>query len=76
MSITEILITAYDGDTEVFATNLLPDRAKTIFSLAADHNHSTVGSVREVITDAITPIVQILEDLGVVLEPEPVAGTK
>ena len=76
MNITEILITAYDGDTEVFATSLMTDHAKTIFAATDDRTCPTVGSIREVITDALNPVVQILEDLGVVLQPEPVASAK
>jgi hypothetical protein len=76
MNITEILITGYDGDSEVFATNVTGDSAKTAFTAATSGGESIVESVRETTTNALGPLVRVLEDLGLVRRSEPASASK
>lgn len=76
MDITEILITGYDGDNEVFVASLTNDRARTIFTVADADGQSTVESVKEVNTEALATVMRLFEDAGIVRRPESAGVTR
>jgi len=65
MSITEILITGYDGENGIFATSVTPDRARIIRVTDAADGWSAVDSISEVASTAFDSLLEVLAEMGV-----------
>ena len=65
MHITELLVTAYDGDEPVFAVNLEPEAATVAWTGTDNDGDTAVDSTWSLACQSFVVIRQLMEDLAV-----------
>jgi hypothetical protein len=63
MNLTELLVTGYDGDKVVLATNLTSTKAASILAATSIDNGSAVEASAALAEPAFNTLVQVLQDL-------------
>lgn len=64
MNITELLITAYDGDQVVFTSDLTPELATTVMTSTNADGETAVEAVSRQETSVFNTLVPILRELA------------